>query len=251
LEARVAAGRETAGGPRGGEAKARAGFAATDKALNAVRTEALESAAKLTGSTGRDVNYIIPHFVLAELPIGLTGLFIAAVIAAAMSAVAGELASLSSCTVIDLYRRWVRPEASDEHFLKVSRAATGVWGIFACGVAIFAANLGSLIEVVNRFGSFFYGSILGVFLLAMIPRARANGAFFGLVAGMTVVALVNFGRSLPVLLADFSMATFVKVTTAPRDISFLWDNVIGAVTVVAVGMLLSSLSPASKAAAKS
>ena len=79
-------------------------------------------------------------------------------------------------------------------------------------------RLGSLIEVVNRFGSFFYGSILGVFLLAMIPRARALGAFVGLIAGMIAVAAVNFG--LP-------------------QVSFLWHNVVGAVTVVVVGMVLS------------
>jgi solute:Na+ symporter, SSS family len=91
------------------------------------------------------------------------------------------------------------------------------WGIFACLVASYAATLGSLIEVVNRFGSFFYGSILGVFILAMIPRARALGAFVGLIAGMLAVAAVNFG--------------------APQ-VSFLWHNVVGAVTVVVVGMVL-------------
>jgi solute:Na+ symporter, SSS family len=127
---------------------------------------------------------------------------------------------LSTASVIDFYRRWVRPVASDEHFLIVSRVATGLWGIFACIVATFAVNLGSLIEVVNRFGSFFYGSILGVFLLAMIPRARAAGAFVGLIAGMSVVGAVNFG--------------------AP-SVAFLWHNVIGAVTVVIVGMLISAI----------
>lgn len=166
----------------------------------------------------RDVNYIIPRFVVNELPIGLAGLFIAAVIAAAMSAVAGELSSLSTATVIDFYRRWYKPEASDAHFLFVSRAATGVWGLIACGVALFAARLGSLIEVVNRFGSFFYGSILGVFILAMIPRAKSIGAFVGLLAGMTAVGLVSW---------------------LVPSVSFLWHNVIGAVTVVVVGLTLS------------
>jgi hypothetical protein len=94
-------------------------------------------------------------------------------------------------------------------------------------VATYAATLGSLIEVVNRFGSFFYGSILGVFLLAMIPRARALGAFVGLLTGMATVAAVSFG--------------------AP-SISFLWHNVIGALTVVAVGLLLSSGRPAAATA---
>ncbi|HVT39760.1 MAG TPA: sodium:solute symporter [Gemmatimonadaceae bacterium] len=197
-------------------------FRASERELARVRTEALARAGKATGTAPLDVNYIIPHFVLAELPLGLAGIFIAAVMAAAMSAVAGELASLSSTTVIDFYRRWVRPEADDAHYLRISRAATGAWGIFACVVATFAATLGSLIEVVNRFGSFFYGSILGVFLLAMIPRIRASGAFFGLIGGMVAVSLVSFG--------------------AP-SVSFLWYNVVGALAVVAVGLLLSVWAP--------
>ena len=103
-----------------------------------------------------------------------------------------------------------------------SKLVTGLWGLFACGVAVWAAELGSLIEVVNRFGSFFYGSILGVFILAMIGRARAMGAFVGLIAGMGAVAAVSFG--------------------APW-ISFLWHNVIGAVVVVIVGVALSVMVP--------
>jgi Na+/proline symporter len=197
-------------------------FRATDSSVTAVRTEALEAAGRVTNAPTRDVNYIIPHFVLYQLPIGFAGIFIAAVMAAAMSSIAAELNSLSTATVIDFYRRWVRPVASDAHFLAVSRWATLFWGIFASVVAIYAGTLGSLIEVVNRFGSFFYGSILGVFILAMIPRARAIGAFVGLIAGMTAVGLVSFG--------------------APW-VSFLWHNVVGAVVVVTVGMLLSLLSP--------
>ena len=196
-------------------------YRAQQAGVDTVRTEALALAARVTGQPSKDVNYIIPRYVLDHLPIGLAGLFIAAVIAAAMNAISGELNSLSTASVIDFYRRWVRPEASDEHFLKVSRVATGLWGIFACIVATFAVNLGSLIEVVNRFGSFFYGSILGVFLLAMIPRARATGSFIGLIAGMVVVGAVNFG--------------------AP-DVAFLWHNVIGAVTVVIVGLFISAVS---------
>jgi Na+/proline symporter len=186
----------------------------------ALRGEALALAGRITHQPTKDVNYIIPRFVLDNLPIGLAGLFIAAVIAAAMNAISGELMSLSTATVIDFYKRWIRSDAPDEHFVVVSRTATAFWGLFACVVATFAVNLGSLIEVVNRFGSFFYGSILGVFLLAMIPRARGLGAFFGLVAGMATVAAVNFGEP---------------------SVSFLWHNVIGAVMVVVVGLPLSLL----------
>ncbi len=224
FDARQAAARELAAAPRGADAPQRATLRERDGAVTQVHEEALALAGKISGEPSRDVNYIIPRFVLNELPIGLTGLFIAAVIAAAMSAVAGELSSLSTATVIDFYRRWVRPDADDGRLLFVSRAATGAWGIFACVVATFAASLGSLIEVVNRFGSYFYGSILGVFILAMIPRIRAPGAFFGLLSGMATVAAVSY--------------------SAP-EVSFLWYNVIGAVTVVAVGALLSALGNAS------
>ena len=185
---------------------------------NAVRTEALALAQSVTGQASRDVNYVMPRFVLDFLPLGFAGVFIAAVMAAAMSSIAAELNSLSTSTVIDFYRRWFRKEGSDEHFLRVSKLATLLWGIVACCVATYAVSLGSLIEVVNRFGSFFYGSILGVFLLAMIPFSRARGAFFGLIAGMATVGAVSFGQP---------------------SISFLWHNVIGAVVVVVVGLLLS------------
>jgi SSS family transporter len=212
----VAAARNGDGGVE--VAAAVAQFQALNQEVTAVRSEALQLVSRVTGSASADVNYITPWFVLHDLPLGLAGIFIAAVMAAAMSSIAAELNSLSTATVIDFYRRWVKPVGSDAHFLKVSKVATGFWGLFACVVATFAATLGSLIEVVNRFGSFFYGSILGVFLLAMLPGARPAGAFFGLIAGMSAVAAVNFG--------------------AP-SVSFLWHNVVGATTVVLVGITLS------------
>jgi Na+/proline symporter len=147
----------------------------------------------------------------------MAGLFVAGVMAAAMSSIAAELNALATATVIDFYQRWWRREADDAHYLGVSKAATAFWGIFACVVATYAATLGSLIEVVNQFGSFFYGSILGVFLLALVRRSSARGAFIGLIAGMTVVGLVAFRT----------------------DVAYLWQNVIGAAVVVGVGVALS------------
>ncbi|MGH7615737.1 MAG: sodium:solute symporter [Gemmatimonadaceae bacterium] len=193
----------------------------------ALRGEALDLAGRITHQSPNDVNYIIPRFVIDHLPIGLAGLFIAAVIAAAMNAISGELNSLSTTTTIDFYRRWIRSEGTDAHFLTVSRIATGFWGIFACIVATYAVNLGSLIEVVNKYGSFFYGSILGVFLLAMAPRAKATPAFIGLLVGMTAVYSVWHW--------------------APQ-ISYLWYNVVGATTVFVVGGLLSMVIPAPSSA---
>ncbi|HQW66961.1 MAG TPA: sodium:solute symporter [Gemmatimonadales bacterium] len=200
----------------------RSALLASEAKVNEVRGEALALVSKVTGAPARDVNYIIPHFVLHFLPLGLAGIFIAGVMAAAMSSIAAELNSLSTATVIDFYRRWWRPDGGEQELLRVSKLSTGLWGLFACVVATYAANLGSLIEVVNRFGSFFYGSILGVFLLAMLPRTSGAGAFFGLLAGMGTVAAVSFG--LP-------------------EVSFLWHNVVGAVTVLVVGVLLSVVMP--------
>jgi Na+/proline symporter len=175
-----------------------------------------------------DVNYVFPTFVTDHMPIGLVGLIIAAIFAAAMSSIAAELNSLSTATVIDFYRRLWRTEASDAHYLTVSKLVTGFWGIVACVVAIYATRLGPLIDVVNQFGSFFYGSLLGVFVLAIgVRRATARGAFWGLLAGMAAVATVAF-------------------TT---DISFLWHNVVGVVAVAVVGSVISVLDRAPQGSA--
>ena len=211
-------------------ASAQAAFRDRNTALESVRAQAMTLARDTGQRTFTDVNYIIPNFIFTQLPIGLIGLLIVAIIMAATDTIAGELNSLSTATVIDFYKRRVRPVATDTHYLNVSKLSTGIWGLFACGVAVWAAELGSLIEVVNRFGSFFYGSILGVFILAVwFPRATGNGAFIGLFAGMASVAWA---------------ASFTRV-------AFLWHNVIGAVAVVVVGMIVSYLDPVRRAPSRS
>ena len=198
-------------------------FRARDGDVRSIRGEALTLVREATGDrTYNDVNYVFPTFILRHMPIGLIGLLIAAIFAAAMSTISAEMASLSTATVIDFYRRFLRREADDRHYLRVSKIATGFWGLFASMVAVWAAELGSLIEVVNRFGSFFYGSILGVFILAVgFPRATGTGAFVGLIAGMA------------------SVAWAASATT----VAFLWHNVIGAVAVVVVGLFVSAITP--------
>ena len=195
-------------------------FAAENARLTDVRDRAVTLVRNTTGDPQyNDVNYVFPTFITTRMPVGVVGLMIAAIFAAAMSSIAAELNSLSTATVIDFYRRHFRRNASDRHYLLVSKLATGCWGLVACVVAVYASTLGSLIEVVNRFGSFFYGSILGVFALAILTRrATGTGAFVGLIAGMSAVAAVAFGRP---------------------EISFLWHNVIGAVVVVVVGVTAS------------
>jgi Na+/proline symporter len=207
----------------------REAFLATDARVVAIRGRASDIVKQTTGDTRyTDVNYVFPTFITTRMPIGLVGLMIAAIFAAAMSASAGELNSLASATVIDFYRRHFVKNATDTHYLNVSKLATIGWGLFACVVAMYAANQGSLIEVVNRYGSFFYGSLLGVFALAiLVKRATAAGAFWGLIAGMAVVLTVAF-------------------SPWTRDIAFLWHNLIGAVVVVVVGTAISAISTSSR-----
>ena len=178
-----------------------------------------------TGDTPRpDVNYVFPTFVTTRLPQGLVGLIIAAIFAAAMSATAGELSATATATVIDVYKRLVNPAGTDAHYLAASRVAVVFWGIVACIVAHVAVQLGSLIEVVNRIGSIFYGSLLGVFVLALaFKRANGHGAFAGLLAGIAVVVAFAFHP-------------------ATRGVSYLWHNPIGVAVVLVVGMTVSLLT---------
>src|SRR3954469_16944721 len=175
-----------------------------------------------TGDTPRpDVNYVFPTFVTTRLPQGLVGLIIAAIFAAAMSATAGELSATAAATVMDVYKRLLNTTASDSHYLMVSRLAVAFWGIVACVVAHVAVQLGSLIEVVNRIGSIFYGSLLGVFILALaFRRANGHGAFVGLLSGILFVAAFAF-------------------YPATRGVSYLWHNPIGVVVVLVVGSIVS------------
>ena len=200
-----------------------AAFLASDARVRDIRSQATQIVRQSTGDTGyNDVNYVFPTFITTHLPVGLVGLMIAAIFAAAMSASGGELNALATATIIDFYRRHFVKTGTDAHYLRVSKGATMAWGLFACVVAMYSANQGSLIEVVNRYGSLYYGSLLGVFILAILTKkATARGAFWGMVAGMAVVLFVAF--QLP-------------------WIEFLWHNVIGAVVVVVVGLLISVIA---------
>ena len=222
LAERRAAAEAVAMSSRRGSEEARAAFVVSETRVESLRSSALTLAGEVTDENPRDVNYVISAFVFNELPIGLPGVFIAAVLAAAMSTIAAELNSLATASVIDVYRRRLRPREGERHYLMASKFATAFWGTFACVVAVYASRIGSLIEVVNRFGSFFYGSILGVFLLALTGRGERRGAFYGLIAGMVTVGCVSF--------------------LAP-SVSFLWHNVIGASTVVLVGLALGVVAP--------
>ncbi len=189
-----------------------------DTARGRARTRIQE----LTGQPYNDANYIFPTYILTYVPKGLAGLVIAVIFAAAMSTLSGEFNSLATASMIDFYRRYVRADGGEAHDLFVSRLLTAAWGGLACLVALRAGQLGSAIEVVNRFGSLVYGPILGVFMLAvLVRRARGAAAFYGLIAGEVAVLLVSLFTG----------------------IHFLWYNVVGALSVLAVGAGISTRRP--------
>lgn len=204
-------------------AQAKQEFRAQDAAVTAVRAQAAAQVSQLSGTRGfTDTNYIFLHYVMRYLPAGIVGLVIGVIFTAAMSAISGEVNSLATVSIIDLYQRYVRREASDTHYLWASRLATLFWGLYATAFAGYARSLGSLIEAVNRVGSLFYGSLLGVFILAFFfPRVSATGALAGVVAGQAAIF----------------------ATSAFTSISFLWYNVIGPVVVVLVGLAVSLAVP--------
>jgi Na+/proline symporter len=174
----------------------------------------------LVGKEFDDTNYIFLSFVTRYLPVGVVGLIVAVIFSAAMSSTSGEINSLSAVTVIDIYRRHIKRDASDRHYLIASRIATVFWGCFAMGFAQYGKNFGALIQAVNVIGSLFYGGLLGVFVLAFFFRSVGpNGAFFGVIAGEAAIFAANLFTS----------------------ISFLWYNVIGCVVVILVGVAVSRL----------
>jgi Na+/proline symporter len=174
------------------------------------------------GKDFHDTNYIFLSFVTNYLPVGVVGLIVAVIFTAAMSSTSGEINSLAAVTIIDLYQRHIRKDASDRHYLAASRVATVFWGAYAVVFAQYGSNFGALIEAVNIIGSLFYGGLLGVFVLAFFFKSvGANGAFIGVLAGEAAI---------------FSAFFFTKI-------SFLWYNVIGCVVVIAVAVLISQVSP--------
>jgi SSS family transporter len=223
LERRAAAEAFALARHEGGDVPAaREGYLAAGRRVDEAEAEARRLAESVSGEPYDDTNYIFPTFIVSQLSGGLAGLIIAVIFAAAMSSLSGEFNSLATASLVDFYRRYVKTSASDGHYLAVSRLFTAFWGVFACFVALEAGRLGSAIEVVNKFGSYFYGSILGVFGLAVLtPSATPRGAFYGLLAGMTTVFLVS------------------QLTA----IAFLWYNVIGAATVFLVGLAITALAP--------
>ena len=220
-------------------------FVEADKKLNEVREAELERQAEIKQADVNDTNYIFPYFILQFLPVGVIGLVIAGIFAAAMSSIDSELNALTTVSIVDWHRRLRKKADTDLADLKKSRYFTLMWGALATLSALALGETRSIIELINQIGSYFYGSILGVFILLLwVKKANGKGALTGLISGM--LAVFTFDRLyVNALTGDYSF--FLPWTDVAdgysKAIEFLWLNPVGAFTVVLVGFLVSSAFP--------
>ncbi len=217
---RQAAFKLSSGLDQGSSARQTAEFRASEQRFEAVRKQMLAAVDSLEHTKGfNDTNYIFVSFVTKFLPVGVVGLLIAVIFTAAISSSSGEINSLATVSVVDWYRRFINKNGSDTHYLWASRILTAFWGFYAVTFANSTRSFGALIEAVNLIGSYFYGSILGVFVLAFFfKRVGGTAAFWGVLTGQTVILLTGW---------------LTKIT-------YLWFNVIGCLVVVTAGLIISA-----------
>jgi SSS family solute:Na+ symporter len=204
---------------------------ALEKASQVVR-DSVNSLIKKQDPTAdtRDRDYIFISFVLKNLPVGLVGLILAAIFCASWSTTASELTALSSTCVVDIYRRSFAQGKSDRHYLFASRFFTLLWGVF---IVIFASSVTlpeNLIQAVNIIGSFFYGTLLGVFLTAFfLKRVGGTAVFIGAIAALATVLSVYYGKILDTL--------SIAISGEALNLEYLWLNPIGCFTVMIVASI--------------
>lgn len=171
----------------------------------------------------KDTDYVFLSFVLQYMPQGIIGLLLAVILSAAMSSTAGELNALASTTMVDYYKRIFKTDGDEKYDLKISRLLTVIWGVMAIGIALAANLFDNLIQLVNILGSLFYGTILGIFVVAFFfKRVKGNAVFIAAIIGEVTVLTLH-------------LLTVYEVI----DIGYLWYNVIGCGVVVIIANLLS------------
>ncbi|MCE4216097.1 sodium:solute symporter [Pseudarcicella sp. GAP-15] len=169
----------------------------------------------------QDTNYIFLHYIINQLPIGIVGFLIAMILLSSMGSMASAFGSLTSTSMVDIYERFIAPDRGNQHYWWISKLITLGWGVLCLVVATFAVNMGSLIEVVNILGSWFYGTILGIFLCAFyLPKTTGTQVF--------IAALIA--------------EAFVIYAWKVEWMAFLWLNVLGCLLVMAIAFILSLIS---------
>ena len=177
-----------------------------------------------------DKDYIFMNFVMSTMPIGIIGLLFAVIFSAAMSSTSSELNALGSTTTIDFYKRRVKQDGDDAHYLKSSKLFTLGWGVLAI---IFASTLTlfeNLIQAVNLIGSLFYPIVLGIFIVAFFFKSvKSNAVFIAAIIGQLLVIGLHILN--------------VKEMAGPLTMGFLWYNAVGCILVVLFSLLMQNLLP--------
>ena len=174
----------------------------------------------------RDTDYVFMRFVMDYLPTGVVGLLFAAIFAAAMSSSSSELNALGTTTTVDLYKRSIRKEASDSHYVRSSKLFTAFWGFGAILFATYASLFENLIQAVNLLGSLFYGTILGIFIVGFFVKWIKGGAvFLAAILSEALILVVHFFNGQGLFGLEW-------------NIGFLWYNAIGCLAVVLFGLIL-------------
>lgn len=178
----------------------------------------------------KDTNYVFLNFVMDYLPVGLVGLIIALIFSAAMSSTSSELNALATTTSIDFYNRLFKREATDREQLVMSKLFTVFWGILAISFALVANLFDNLIEMVNVLGSLFYGTILGIFIVAFFIKRIKRGIFYAALLAEAIVLLIHFAQ------------VYRWPYLGNLNVEYLWYNVIGCFLVVLFGFVFNALS---------
>ncbi len=207
-------------------------FQSSDDRIVQLRSDAKDVLLKADESIEtKDSDYVFLTFIINYLPHGLVGLLIAVIFSAAMSSTSSELNALASTTSVDFYKRAIKKDGSDQHYVNTSKLLTFVWGVLAILFAILAKNSENLIEAVNIAGSIFYGTILGIFLVAFFLKwVQGNAVFVAALIAQSCVIVIHF----------LTEADYFKL-------SYLWYNVVGCGGTFILSMVLQFLMPTKKA----
>ena len=174
----------------------------------------------------RDTDYVFMRFVMDYLPPGVVGLLFAVIFTAAMSSSSSELNALGSTTTVDLYKRSIRKEASDSHYVRSSKLFTAFWGFGAILFATYASLFENLIQAVNLLGSLFYGTILGIFIVGFFVKwIKGKAVFIAAIGSQALILVVHFFNGKGLMGLEW-------------NIGFLWYNAIGCLAVVLFGLIL-------------
>jgi SSS family solute:Na+ symporter len=198
-------------------------LALKEKELRAQAREIISKADDKAETNDKD--YVFFYFILHYLPKGLIGLLLAVIISAAMSSTASGLNALASTTAIDIYKRNVKGEKSEKHYLNISKLFTLMWGIIAIGFACIATLFENLIQLVNIIGSIFYGTVLGIFLVGFyIKKIQGKSIFYSAVISQIAIFVIYYFTNL-------------IYPSGEEKLGYLWLNFIGALLTIVLSYL--------------